>query len=82
MDYILILALGTFGLVIAFLLWNRASTKRHQKHGEAAEGIGGKADPLSGNTDEKIRSGEEIRADLDKAAAATEVPPTLHSKPV
>ena len=78
MDWILTLSLGTFVLLIGFLLWNRISTKRHQKHGAAAEGIGGQSDPLAGNTP-GIRSGDEIRKDLDTAAASEEAP-TLHEK--
>ena len=78
MDWILVLALGTFVLLIGFLLWNRVSTKRHHEQGAAAEGVGGKADPLSGNSD-GMRNPEELRRDLNTAAASEE-PPTLHGK--
>jgi hypothetical protein len=69
MDWILALALLTFVLVIAFLLWNRVSTKRHHELGNAASGLGGRTDPLSGNS-EGMRHPDELRADLDAAAAA------------
>ncbi len=79
MDWILVLAIGTFVLLILFLLWNRSSTKRHHEMGSAAEGVGGKGDPLSGNTD-GMRDPVELRRDLNTAAASDERP-TLHGKP-
>ena len=68
MDWILILAIATFVLVVAFLLWNRISTKRHHESHGTAEGIGGRSDPLSGNS-EGIRPAHELQASLDTAAA-------------
>jgi hypothetical protein len=64
MDPIFALALVTFALVIGFLLWNRASTKRHQETGGKTDGIGGLNDPLSGTT-EGMRDPEEMRASLN-----------------
>jgi hypothetical protein len=77
MDWILALALGTFGLIIAFLLWNWLSTKRHHESGGTASGIGGPSDPLSGNS-EGMRDPGEMRAALDTAASSTETKPSLH----
>ena len=77
MDWILTLSLGTFGLLIAFLLWNWISTKRHHESGGKAAGIGGPSDPLSGNA-EGIRPPDEMRAALDDAATSTEDKPSLH----
>ena len=68
MDWILILAVATFILVVAFLYWNRVSTKRHHESGGGASGVGGRSDPLSGNS-EGMRHPDELRADLDAAAA-------------
>jgi hypothetical protein len=68
MDWILALALATFVLLVAFLLWNRISTKRHHESGGTASGIGGPNDPLSGNS-EGMRHPDELRASLDAAAA-------------
>jgi hypothetical protein len=64
MDWIFALAVVTFALVIAFLLWNRASTKRNQETGGATDGIGGLNDPLSGTT-KGMRDPDEMRAALD-----------------
>jgi hypothetical protein len=64
MDPILALALVTFALFGAFLLWNRASTKRHQETGGKTDGIGGLNDPLSGTTT-GMRDPEEMRAALN-----------------
>jgi hypothetical protein len=64
MDWILALAIMTFGLLLAFLWWNRASTKRHQETGGNTEGIGGLNDPMSGTT-QGMRDPEEMRAALD-----------------
>jgi hypothetical protein len=64
MDWILALAMVTFLLVLAFLAWSRMSTKRHQQHGEAATGIGGLRDPMSGTT-KGMRDPDEMRAALD-----------------
>ncbi len=68
MDWILVLALATFVFLIAFLLWNRHSTKRHQETGGRVSGIGGPSDPLSG-TAEGMRHPDAMRGDLEKAAA-------------
>ena len=68
MDWILALAIITFVLVIAFLLWNRSSLKRHQNTGGDTRGIGGLNDPMSGTT-EGMRPPDEMRADLDAAAS-------------
>ncbi len=68
MDWILILAITTFVLVLAFLWWNQASTKRHQQTGGNTAGIGGPNDPMSGTT-EGIRDPEEMRAALNAAPA-------------
>ncbi len=67
MDWILILALATFVLVVAFLLWTRASTIRHHKTGGNVSGVGGPNDPLSG-TAEGMRHPDEMRRDLERAA--------------
>lgn len=64
MDWIFILAIVTLLLLIAFLLWNRTSTKRHQQTGSNTRGIGGLNDPLSGTT-EGMRDPDAMRADLD-----------------
>ena len=69
MDWILALALATFVVLLAFLYWNWHSTKRHHESGGQASGIGGPADPLSGNT-EGMRNPDALRANLDEAAAA------------
>jgi hypothetical protein len=68
MDWILLLALATFALVAAFLVWNRISTKRHQATGGNTAGLGGANDPLSGAAP-GMRHPDAMRADLDKAAA-------------
>ena len=80
MDWILALALATFVIVIAFLLWNRQSTKRRQETGGNTSGLGGLNDPLSG-TAEGMRHPDELRRDLDAASdpAATERP-SLHER--
>jgi hypothetical protein len=70
MDWIFGLAIATFLLLLAFLWWNRASTKRHQETGGNVSGIGGLKDPMSGTT-KGMRSGDEIRASLDAAASAS-----------
>lgn len=77
MDWILVLAMGTFGLLIAFLLWTRLSTKRHQATGMNTSGIGGKNDPIAGAT-EGIRGSDAITGSLNAAAAAPEGRPRLH----
>ena len=69
MDWILVLALGTFGLIIAFLAWNWLSTKRHRESGGTASGVGGPSDPLSGNT-EGMRNPDAMRKSLDADTGA------------
>ena len=78
MDWIFALAIGTFAIVVAFLLWNRASTKRHQETGGNTTGLGGPNDPLSGAT-EGIRDADTMRGSLD-AAAGADAKPILHGK--
>jgi hypothetical protein len=75
MDLILTLAVATFVLVVGFLLWNRASTKKLQQTGGNTSGIGGPNDPLAGAT-EGIRDPDVIRADLDAASSSS-----LHGEP-
>ena len=79
MDWILLLALATFIFVVAFLVWNRVSTRRHQETGGNTTGLGGPNDPLAGAA-EGMRHPDEMRADLDAAAATPldERPPTRH----
>lgn len=67
MDWILTLALVTFALLIAFLLWNRISTKRHQETGGDTAGVGGLNDPMSGTT-EGMRNPEDMRRALNAAS--------------
>lgn len=78
MDWILALALATFVLVLGFLLWNRASTKRRQATGGKTDGLGGPNDPLAGAT-EGIRDADSLRASLDSAPSA-DAKPVLHGK--
>jgi hypothetical protein len=61
------LAFFTLLAVIAFGVWNWMSVRRHQQTGGNVSGIGGPADPMSGTTNDPIRSGAEIRASLDAA---------------
>ncbi len=65
MDWILLLAIVTFVLFLAFLVWNNVSTTRHQK-GETT-GVGGLNDPMSGTT-KGMRNPEEMRGALDAAS--------------
>ena len=67
MDWILALALITFVILVAFLLWNRQSAKRHHETGGNTSGIGGPNDPLSGAA-EGMRHPDELRRSLDQAA--------------
>ena len=55
-------------LSLAFLVWNRVSTRRHQETGGNTTGLGGPNDPLAGAA-EGMRHPDEMRADLDAAAA-------------
>jgi hypothetical protein len=68
MDLILTLAIATFVLVIGFLLWSRASTKKQQETGGHTSGVGGPNDPLAGAND-SVRDPDVMRADLDAVAA-------------
>jgi hypothetical protein len=63
MDWIFLLAVVTFGLVLAFIVWNKAATTRHQQG--AVTGVGGVNDPMSGTTEGKLRDPDEMRAALD-----------------
>jgi len=69
MHPLFILAFVTLFAVIAFGVWNWLSTRRHRQTGGNVAGIGGPADPMSGTTTNRIRSGAEIRASLDAATA-------------
>ena len=64
MDWILILALGTFALLALFLVWNKVSVKRNQNTGGKASGVGGPNDPLSGST-KNMRNPDQMRVALD-----------------
>ena len=70
MDWIALLAGATFVLVVAFLLWNRMSTKENQRTGGNTSGVGGRNDPMAGTTD-GIRPPDELRAALDAAPPAS-----------
>lgn len=80
MDWILILALATFAIVIAFLLWNRASTIRNHNTGGNVSGIGGPSDPLSGATP-GMRNPDEMRQDLDTATEGPRLGDTAGKPP-
>ncbi len=67
MDWILMLAMVTFALLLAFLWWNRSSTKQNQETGGNTTGIGGLNDPMSGTT-KGMRDPEEMRAALNAAS--------------
>lgn len=74
MDWIFALAIATFALLLAFLWWNRSSTKQHQESGGGnTTGVGGVNDPLSGTTS-GMRDPEEMRAALDNASGQLSVP--------
>lgn len=80
MDWILTLALATFVIVVAFLLWNRQSTKRRSETGGNTSGLGGPNDPLSGAA-EGMRHPDELRSSLDAASdPAAPQRPSLHEK--
>jgi hypothetical protein len=67
MDWILLLAMATFVLLLAFLWWNRASVKRHEQSGGGnVSGVGGESDPMSGTTS-GMRNPEEMRRAMDAA---------------
>lgn len=68
-----ILALVTFVLVLAAILWSLVSTRRRQATGGRTTGLGGPSDPMAGAT-EGIRSPEEMSASLDAAARDVERP--------
>ena len=76
MDLILVLAIGTFVLLTAFLGWSWYSTKRHHESGGTAQGIGGKNDPMSG-AGADVRNPLEMQASLADAAE-TDRKPSLH----
>jgi hypothetical protein len=68
MHPLFLLAIGTFIIVVGFLVWNRMSVKNHP-HGDRATGIGGVNDPLSGATDRPLRDPATMTASLDEAAS-------------
>jgi len=70
MDWIFLLAIATFVLVLGFLWWNRKSMQIHQQSGGSASGLGGLNDPMSGTT-EGMRDPEEMRASLNAMASAS-----------
>ena len=67
MHPLFLLAIGTFVLVVGFLIWNRVSTGRHS-FGQNPAGLGGENDPLAGATDD-MRQPDAMRASLDEAAS-------------
>ncbi len=69
MDWILLLAIVTFALVIAFLIWNRMSVKRNQDPSNNSSGMGGPNDPMAGTT-AGMRDPDEMRAHLNAPANA------------
>ena len=69
MDWILLLAIVTFLLFLAFLTWNKVSLKQHQDTSGNTKGIGGLNDPLSGTT-KGMRDPDEMRADLNAPASS------------
>jgi hypothetical protein len=66
MHPVTILVAATFVLLLAFLVWNLLSVKRHRFNRDRT-GIGGSNDPLSGKT-EGIRPPGEISASLNEAS--------------
>jgi hypothetical protein len=72
MHPLFLLAIGTFVLVVGFLVWTRVSTSRHRLGRSNPEGIGGKNDPLSGATD-ALRDPDEMRASLDAGRRPTQI---------
>jgi hypothetical protein len=50
MHPLLLLVMMTIVLVGGFAIWSLTSTFRQQKYGKDVSGIGGRNDPLSGNT--------------------------------
>lgn len=47
MHPLLLLAIATMAVVLAFAAWNYVSTRRRQKYGSKVRGMGGENDPLS-----------------------------------
>ncbi len=66
-----ILAFLTLVVVLAVVFWSLASIRRRQATDGKTSGIGGPNDPMVGAT-ENIRSGAEMNASLDAAAADME----------
>ena len=66
-----ILALITLVLVLAIVLWSLASIRRRQATNGKTRGLGGPNDPMVGAVD-NIRSGDELNASMDAAAADME----------
>lgn len=66
-----ILALVTLVVVLAIVLWSLASIRRRQATNGRTRGLGGPNDPMVGAVD-NIRSGAELNASMDAAAADAE----------
>ena len=67
MHPVYLLAFLTFGLIIAYLVWNRISTGRHKFGPNNPAGLGGENDPIAGATDD-VRHPDVLRASLDRAS--------------
>jgi hypothetical protein len=63
MHPLFLLAFATFVVIIAFLVWNLLSAKRH-RFSRDVSGPGGSNDPLSGKN-ANVRDPDELRAALD-----------------
>jgi hypothetical protein len=68
-----LLAIATFVLIVAFLVWNVMSTKRHRFGRNNPAGIGGVSDPMAGASD-NVRPAEEINASLDRGNIEAPLP--------
>jgi hypothetical protein len=69
LDKVFLLAMVTFALVLAYLVWNRVSIGRKQSGQNPSSGIGGPNDPLAGTT-EDMRDPDDMRQSLDRASSA------------
>ena len=67
-DWIFMLAIATFVLVLAFVVWTKMSAAKHHRSG-SGDGIGSASDPLAGSTN-RVRDPDTLRTSLDNAAAA------------
>ena len=67
-DWIFMLAIATFVLVLGFVIWTKMSAAKHHRSG-SGEGLGSKNDPLAGSTN-RVRDPDTLRASLDTAATA------------